>query len=52
MITRHPLSSQDAATVQAMRASAAGRKGEIFGPEVRPAFNAGLAAGTPASHPL
>jgi monoterpene epsilon-lactone hydrolase len=52
VITRRPLSSQDAATVQAMRASAAGRKGEIFGPEVRPAFNAGLVAGTPASHPL
>jgi monoterpene epsilon-lactone hydrolase len=49
LITRRPLSSQDAATVQAMRASAAAHKGEIFGPEARPAFNAGLAAGTPAA---
>jgi epsilon-lactone hydrolase len=49
VITKQPLPSEDAATVQAIRASAAGRKDEILGPETRPAFNAGLAAGTPAS---
>jgi monoterpene epsilon-lactone hydrolase len=49
VITRHPLPSQDAAIVEAMRTASAGRKGQIFGPEARAAFNAGLAAGTPAS---
>lgn len=47
--TRHPLLSQDAAIIEAMRAASAARKGAIFGPEARAAFNAGLAAGTPAS---
>jgi acetyl esterase/lipase len=32
-----------------MRAASEGRKGQIFGPEARAAFNAGLAAGTPAA---
>jgi acetyl esterase/lipase len=47
MIVDHPLASQDAAMVEAMRSAAAGRKGVIFGPEARAAFDAGLAAGTP-----
>jgi acetyl esterase/lipase len=49
MIVNHPLASQDAAIVEAMRLAAAERKGVIFGPEARAAFNAGLAAGTPRS---
>lgn len=49
MIVNHPLASQDAAIVEAMRLAAAERKGLIFGPEARSAFNAGLAAGTPRS---
>lgn len=49
MITNHPLPSEDVAPVEAMRKAAAPRKGEIFGPEARAAFNAGLAAGTPAA---
>jgi epsilon-lactone hydrolase len=49
VIIRHPLPSQDASIVEAIRTTAAGRKGKIFGPEARPVFNAALAAGTPAS---
>jgi monoterpene epsilon-lactone hydrolase len=44
----HPLPSEDAAPVEAMRKAAAPRKCKIFGPEARAAFNAGLADGTPA----
>jgi epsilon-lactone hydrolase len=49
MIIKHPLESFDAPVVEAMRAATAARKGEILGPEARPGFNAGLAAGTPSS---
>jgi acetyl esterase/lipase len=49
MIVNHPLGSQDAAIVEAMRLAAAVRKGVIFGPEARSAFNASIAAGTPRS---
>jgi arginase family enzyme len=49
MIVNHPLASQDAAIVGAMRSAAAERKGVIFGPEARAAFNAGLAASTPGA---
>ena len=49
MITKHPLPSRDAETVGAMRAMAEQHKGEIFGPEARPGFEAMLAAATPAS---
>jgi epsilon-lactone hydrolase len=49
MITNHPLLSEDAAPVEAMRKAAAPGKGKIFGPGARAAFNAGLADGTPAA---
>ena len=48
MITKHPLPDQDAPIVEATRTAAGARKGEIFGIEARPAFNAMIAAGTPA----
>ncbi|WP_158813371.1 alpha/beta hydrolase [Methylocapsa sp. S129] len=46
----HPLSSQDAPAVAAMRQAAAAHKGEILGPDARPMFDAMLATTPAADH--
>lgn len=48
MTTIHPLSSEDAAFVAAMRQAAAAHKGAPLGPEARPMFDA-MMASTPAA---
>jgi epsilon-lactone hydrolase len=48
MTTFHPLSPEDAPVAAAMREAIGGQKGEIRGPEGRPAFDAMMAA-TPAA---
>jgi monoterpene epsilon-lactone hydrolase len=48
MTTIHPLLSEDAPAVAALRQATVAHKGEILGPEARPVFDAMFAA-TPAA---